>query len=306
MKSSAYGAAQGTSQRTKSGGRTRGGAAFHAASLATLVVCPWVVFVVIASSFAYLYFMAKVLVWVITISCLALSAVFYVVSRGQNTQGPMYMYLAFLCFLATIVGAVVGIYIFATFTGHWWILQTRPIHTNLLPTEPASAHSDAASLSFSLGSRLDSTKVFGYHDRSTYCVAPILDDTQEKDVQYWAAGIGCCKQRTDFFCDDALDVNAHAGVVIYQEEDLFWKGDQLLFTGYDNFVLAAKAAASAYGLNTPDKPIFVLWSKDPRDVEDKMWFTGMLVLLFAVIGGLVLFILLGALLHMMSQRQAAQ
>lgn len=266
-------------------------------SIGTLAFVPSFAFVVLVFSFASLYFMAHILVWAVMAVCFSASILFMLVS-GFNRQGPMYLHLGVLMLFATVAGCVVGECVYSLFFMSYWRAGTLGAHFNVLPTEPAAVNEDAGELSFSMSSRVDITKTVGYKDNSVYCVAPILDDTQAAQVQFWAAGVNCCEPRSNFRCDDVEDASARSGVVIPPGT-----GGMFLTPTHEKFQAAAQEAAAAYGLETPQDPIFVRWLLDPRVYEEKTLKMGLIVLAIACGVHFVVNLLLGLCLGSYSKKK---
>merc|ERR1719379_1338649 len=132
----------------------------------------------------------------------------------NRIKGSWFFFVGLLCGFACMFGCLCGLYNYYTHMMQYWTYDENRAYSNVLPTEPAEAHADAGKIVFAHTSRVDTSRAVGFKSGSTYCVAPILDDTQGDRVEYWAAGVDCCPARGDFACDDAFNPKAKSGVVI--------------------------------------------------------------------------------------------
>lgn len=136
---------------------------------------------------------------------------------------------------------------------HYWCLHERNSYVNVLATEPAAQFADAGKVVFADGTRIDSQRSLGYKDGKTFCVAPVMDEQSGGAVEFWAVGNDCCQVRGSFWCDDAWNYKARAGVV-YQD-----------VTG--QFMAAVRQAEAAFELAASAEPLLVRWVKEPERVE---------------------------------------
>lgn len=283
----------GRTQKAPRGGR------FHFLSMANLICVPWGIFFLVTGAFFLYFYSSPLLVWLIVLACGAVAGVIAVVYVTSSNSAPYYLYLAVLAGVATVVGVFVGIWIFGEWMAAYWQKDVREVHYNVLPTEPAMAHVGAAELGFSTGAKIDFAKVVGYAAGDIYCAAPIMDDTQAVKANFWAVGINCCDQRSNFACDDSLDSHAKAGVVVF-------KGSSLVPSDYKYYLAAVKEAAAAYSLVLPPEPVepmMVHWVKDPLAVSTRLYYKGLGSLGVAWLVYGVISIILGVALHMSNARQ---
>lgn len=276
--------------------QARSGAGFHAKSLALLILMPFAAFSAIVLSVAFTYFSEPLITWGIALLCLTVAGMCFLLS-SFNDKGPIYTVCGWLMLIATAAGLTFGLVDFALFFCNYWWAVNGGDHYNVLPSEPAVAHVDASVITFSPSSKVDLMKTIGYHDRAVYCMAPIMDSAQQDRVEYWAVGLNCCGTRSNFRCDDAADPTASSGVVLHRP------ASRVLPSDYDKFLIAAKEAAAAYDLIAADDPILVRWVKDPTKTIETMWVAGLGLLLTGLLVALVVFILLGSVLHMYSNKK---
>lgn len=183
-----------------------------------------------------------------------------------------------LCLLATAAGVLAGSwnYTRAGGVGDYWALGEHRQYTNVWPDELADAHRDASVMVFSKGAKLEPRMLSAYKasNGETYCVVPItsshLDYSGTFNVQYFAAGKGCCSYDT-FTCGDALDKEAHSGLVIYNKTDLI---HNLLFgrQDLDYYLQAAEMTTGKFGVQHAKQPIFLEWAADVDSAVIHRWF----------------------------------
>merc|ERR1719316_1253555 len=91
-------------------------------------------------------------------------------------------------FFGCVVATIAGFHGYFVFVQPTRMLENKATYNDVVPTEPAAGHLDAAIINFAEGTSVDDTKTVGlkvveggYH---TYCVAPIFDASQDQRVQY--------------------------------------------------------------------------------------------------------------------------
>lgn len=270
-----------------SGGSSGGG-------LMLMIFLPWLLLSCLMLLFTFAYHYYHFLVICCILVCFLIGLLCLVLAPA-NKKGPMYYYLGGLCMLATALGVILGWFNYSHFMYQYFHFNEARTYTDVIPTEKAAAHSDAAVLVFTNGARVDTTKGLGFKAGHVYCVAPILDETQASRAEFWAVGVDCCSERGDFNCDDAWDPQAKSGVVVL--DDAMW-----LPSNFDYFQRAVKAAEADYNIVSSEKSLYIRWVTDPLKVEEEVHLHG-LYFLGAVTGGfLVVSIVLGALLHMAQRK----
>jgi len=265
----------------------------RAASLAYLILFPWLVFSCVMCLLTFPYHKFQILVWVLVGFCAALSIIFFTLKqRGGN----WYLFCGALCALAVALGVVLGLYNYHEYMYAYWTYDENREYTNVIPSEPAAAHSDAGKLYFTTDSHVDTFKAVGFkHEGSTYCVAPIMDDTQTSRVEYWAVGFmdpPCCDRRSTFTCDDAANPKAQAGLVVLDDEGFLSKNFREYYMG------GVKEAEAAFELVSASKPVFVRWVVDPDEVQNDYWKSGVGFLCAVSFVYLLFSVFLGALASM--------
>lgn len=302
------GASANGSQKAK----TKTAAGNQPMGLAVLIGVPWLMFSIVSCLFGMAYHHYAFAVWLVVLAWVLLASIFLVLDARKRMGGAWFRFLGILCLFATVNGVLLGSYNYWTHLFQYWSYDENASYTNVLPTEPARALSDAGKIVFSTTARVDTSRALGFKVSSTYCIAPILDNTQMQNVEFWAAGIDCCPARGDFSCDDTWDPKSRSGVVLLgaMPEDASAaaaKGGslQLWHPVRDYYMQAVRAAEAAYSLTSSKEPLFVRWVRDPQAIQDDYWRSGVGFLVASVCVYLLLSIIVGAILQMWSKRTAA-
>lgn len=280
--------------------------------MALLVGMPWLMFVTLSVLWTFGYHHFYLVVWMIALAWFCFACGFLAMDAQEKMAGSWYLFLAMVCFFAIINASLCGGYNYWTHMFHYWSFDENRGYTNVLPSEPADARQDAGTIVFSNTARVDTTRAVGYKAGTTYCVAPIMDDTQLDRVEYWAAGTNCCTSRGDFVCDATYNPKAKSGVVILDVVP----GDASISTGETSigltlwapilpyFKKAAKQAEAHYALTSAKNAIFVRWVADTQMVQDEFWAGGTSFLLATVFIYLGISLVLGIPLQLQSESLA--
>jgi len=278
----------------------RKGIGFHAASLAVLILMPWLIFTTVSCLLTFAYHHFRVLVWVLIFLGALLSLLFIALS-SRNRRGPFfYLALGVLCVFAIMMSTVLGLYCYYEYAIKFWSCEEGRAYVNVRPEESAAGHLDAGRLTFSEDAHVDTGRSVGYRDKDggVYCVAPILSEEDMITAEYFAAGEDCCGQRGNFNCDGAWDEKAKSGVVIVEGIPGGVLSDAPLLTNArEMYMKAAQEAAGAYELKLGKKPIFVRWVRDAQKIEDEYWGDCLMFLVCICFAHLFFSVLLGLLLH---------
>jgi len=258
----------------------RGGMNFHAQSLGFLATPPFVMFAFMDITFAFLWGSHTPLALVFASACIAFGALFFFIGRN-HVKGPIYMFLSVLSFLATANGIMAGLSVQARFYGPYWNYKDRPVYTDVLATDPAAARADGGIINFADNAIVDTLR--SGHILSSrgkfFCVAPILDESQQTRAEYWAVGMDCCGGRIGFYCDDAQDTSAKTGAVVFNMDS------PLINDPYSKWIEAVKQTGARDTIQIPKDPILVRWVKDSSEVTDGLWREGTL----HILGGMLFY-----------------
>lgn len=201
--------------------------------------------------------------------------------RGRENSVASQSLVGLLCGIACCMGLFVSLHARDSYLSEYWRVDGGASYFNVLPSDTAGGHSDAAAVTFASGTRVDESRTYGYLDGvfgsgDVYCVAPIADRSTATDgstVQFWAVGVNCCYQRSGFNCEDSANADAKGGIVI----------DNNSVDGI-NFQRAIQGAEFAYGIYSAREHVLLKWVLDPTSWHQKLWHhTLQLVLTFSCV-----------------------
>jgi len=215
----------------------------------------WLCFTTTLILFTYYYMNMPFVCWSWTCLVVFLIGMAAALNYLVGTSGQIAMSLAKGCFIAVVLGNVLGLYVYDTASIFPMFYDHARKYTNVVSSEPSAAVADAGKITFNGATRVDLTKSVGYIAESgiMYCVAPVVDDSKQPRIEYWAAGIDCCAVSGDFWCDASGNSEAQGGVVIFDNNGWF---SPSRFPFYQK----ARAKAEArFALQSVGEPIFVRW-----------------------------------------------
>jgi len=216
--------------------------------------------------------------------------------------GKWYMYFGFLCGSATIGATLCGHYCYRSLTYFHYAMGDKRTYTNVLPTEPANSVRDASKIYFAYDAEVDATRSVGFKAQGhVFCVAPILDQKAFGQVNFWAAGLDCCKTRQGFECDGAWDRNTHGGAVVLDE-----LRPRMALAELDMFRHAARQAAAVYKMVSAKNPIFVRWIGDPASMEQAYYDEGKQFCIDVMKWAIPIWLLLGVLFSHLASKLARE
>lgn len=279
---------------------------FHTRSIASLVLVPWVCFVLVLFSTALPPPGASWRIFTINVYLATLAAgLICIATHFAGRIGPIYLFKGVLIFAGSTLALVIGNQIFGIEMANYWTNQRGVTYKNVEPKSAADAYQDANVLYFSRTSLVDLRNILGFRPQgtvTTYCVAPIIDrnplkeNQQRKEVNFWAAGEDCCEPLRSFLCGDVPDSKARTGLVFPPNASDFASARYL------NFREAAIQAADLYGLDVPDRPIFVNWQEDALKLQNGSFTKTISELVMVSFMYLVASMLMAATLHWGSPR----
>jgi len=182
-------------------------------------------------------------------------SLFFVAFRATNAS---FLPLGMTICIAGIVGTVLGLFVYDSYAVFPMFYSNTRLYSNVVPSQPSAAVSDAGTLVFSSESRVDTEHSVSYITEQgyTYCVAPVRDTSGTKHVEFWATGIGCCGDAGDFYCDASADPSAHGGIVVFDNTGIFENARR------DYYEKARKKAEASFGLLSSEEPMYVRWVKE--------------------------------------------
>mmetsp|Transcript_131132 Transcript_131132/g.407862 ORF Transcript_131132/g.407862 Transcript_131132/m.407862 type:complete len:296 (-) Transcript_131132:15-902(-) len=170
-------------------------------------------------------------------------------------RGPLFLPLAACTVASVITGTFFGLYTYDKFAVFPKFYANSRLYTNVVPSQPSAAVSDAGKIVFTSESFVDASRSAGYLTEGgyTYCAAPVRDTSKFVQVEYWAVGLGCCDDTGKFWCDSASDGAAHAGITVFDNNGFFDKSN------YDEYLQAKEKAEASFRLISAREPMFVRW-----------------------------------------------
>lgn len=216
--------------------------------------------------------LSRLVAWSTAVMGMGFSALLIQVYIHSKT--PIYKYLGVLGAAAVFLGGMAGWTIFDRETIQFWMAHNRMAYSDVVPSQPAGGVSDASTLEFVPGTRVDLRRSLGFRDPrqgggTTYCLAPVMDTagTESNEVRFWAVGIDCCEPSWGFRCGASRIPSARSGVVV---RNVAGSAHSTLM--YSMFRKGTKQAAAMYQLGTPEEdPILVQWSEDASgEVSQKL------------------------------------
>ena len=121
----------------------------------------------------------------VTLLCVVCSLLFTLVDQRNKYGGRWYMKLGILSLLGCGTGVVLGLFNYHYHFANYWAYMENSEYTNVLPSEPASAHADAGKIIFAADARIDTTKVIGFKAKRVFCVAPIVQEAKNRPNIDW-------------------------------------------------------------------------------------------------------------------------
>lgn len=226
-------------------------------------------------AFAMAFHINPTMVLLLVVMCITLA--------GVPCLNDRYRCLGTAGIISMLIFTVIGFHGYFAFVQPARALEELRSFNNVLPSQPPASYSDAVSLSFADGTVVDDTKAVGLKmvegGPHTYCVAPILDDTQGERVNYWAIGVDCCEGVNSFYCGDAANPLNFKGLVL---PDLTSSGDVLWssFEKYlappigrrEHFTQAIKQAEATHGVTSASEPVLLEWKAFSNEqLQEERW-----------------------------------
>lgn len=250
------------------------------ANISLFVLLPWALFAIVMSPFALALWQSQILASCVLVAATALSFMLWLVGQ-RATQAGLYLdgyywrYLSSLCFLATLLGTMLGLYDYFRYVTVYRFYESSRTYNNVLPDQAPNQFADAGAFTFSADSFVDPTRSVGMMVRQRYCVAPIFDQamvmkqspTLKPLANFWAVGTDCCHSRGLFQCGPIADETVVSGFRVVDVSPL--KGQERSY-----YMTAVREAASTYGLTAPDNAVLVQWTRSLDDMHKSFWWDG--------------------------------
>jgi len=238
------------------------------------VMVPWFMFIGTLVAFFYLYHMPQgESVGMLAVSCVVGAELFFccflLLSRKQWVRQLGQMALAIV-----LAGVLAGMYNEYTNMVYYHKYKALNEYSNVLPTASIMSILDGAVLYFSSSTVIDTQRASAFKSYTspgtTFCVAPVLDDTfvPTDSVGIWAVGTNCCGNRASFFCDDSDDGSTKSGVVLLPADEVLppWLIDiGFGANSYSDYEAAIKLASAYFGTSVAREVRLVHWVKDTHN-----------------------------------------
>lgn len=234
----------------------------HMQSVVYLALGPWILFFITEIAIALMPW--RFLAWSIAFMCLCVAILCFVIYQRERKK--FYLHFAVLGAYAVVVAGMCGAGIYDRHAMSFWMGRNRASHSNVKPSESALAYTDANTISFTKGARVDTLRSFGLRGLDSggyiFCVAPVMDRTlaEHREVHFWAVGRDCCEPLSGFRCGDALRPDVRAGAVVASGGGV---GSSFAAFKYRQYNRAAQQAAEMFQLTTESQPVFLWWTADP-------------------------------------------
>lgn len=220
-----------------------------------LLVC-WATFMFTFLMFTYSFMERPYVCWSVGLLLFVLAVAYLVYDTMVNPRrGIMSLPICVGCFVAVAFGSFLGLYNYDTYAIFPQFYHNTRKYTNVVSSEPSAAISDAGKILFNFQSYVDVDKSVGFISETgnLYCVAPVMDPSNQPRIEYWAAGIDCCTAVGGFKCDAANNPKAGGGVRIFDNNG--WFADSR-FKWYEK---ARAKAEGEFGMQSVGSPLFVRW-----------------------------------------------
>lgn len=259
-----------------------------------LILVPWTIMAIVLVCFLYA---GKSSPWALVAIPIVLGSAdaVWVSNRYRLNHTPEVM-LGILVFKGILAATTVGGYANGSALLEYYRITKGASYFNVLPEDLAAGKSDATTLVFAPGARIDDAMTYGYVDgysasRDVYCVAPVSlgDSAAGTRVQYWAAGMNCCEPRSHFNCGKASNDTVTGAIVLPES----YRSNPL-------YAAAVQGAQATYGVQAGDDYLLISWTDDPISYTEALFSrTRTLFCVFALVYLLVSCIVGGILAQVM-------
>jgi len=189
--------------------------------------------------------------------------------------------------VALSAGWTVGLFADGAYMDEYWRIEHGASYQDVLASGAGSAaYSDASMLQFRQNTFVDTERTLGYMEKGqVYCAAPVTGQAFSNSPLYYAVGMNCCDQRSNFRCGQADPNTLSAMVVNDPDSDA-------------QYQTAIRVLESVYSLQPSGaKRITVRFLSDVGGHQGDLWHAAFLSLFVASIVGGFLFIVAGVLLR---------
>eukprot|EP00411_Alexandrium_monilatum_P040932 CAMPEP_0175411062 /NCGR_PEP_ID=MMETSP0095-20121207/41930_1 /TAXON_ID=311494 /ORGANISM="Alexandrium monilatum, Strain CCMP3105" /LENGTH=278 /DNA_ID=CAMNT_0016710031 /DNA_START=9 /DNA_END=842 /DNA_ORIENTATION=- len=226
----------------------------HSPSFLVAWLLPYVVFLLLCLLYAYSFISVPSICIILSV-CFAIVGFLFITVR---TKGPLFLPLAVGILVSVFTGTLFGLYTYDKYAVFPKFYANAQLYTNVVPSQPAAAVSDAGKIVFTTESYVSSAQSAGFLTESgyTYCAAPVIDNNPAVMIEFWAVGMGCCDDTGRFWCDSAGDKSAHAGITVFDNNG-FFDG-----SNFDVYQKAKEKAEATFKLISAQEPMFIRFVRE--------------------------------------------
>jgi len=244
-------------------------------AVCTMLVVPWLHFTCLYWAMCFQWhFNYPASTWCLMFLSFAVAAIFAAIGyiRQQREADPSwYLYFAGAILVGTVLAIILGETVFWNLTEPYYNLAALNTYSGVDPAlYKGQMVADAAKISFTTGSHVDTRHAMAFKHVDMYCVAPITNKKKDDSlsgaaVDFWTVGINCCNDRGStgerFNCGDPHNPFARSAIRSLDIEN------------HKYYRLAVQQAEAAYGL-VASSPVFVEWVQDPVNTISVMMVRG--------------------------------
>jgi len=174
--------------------------------------------------------------------------------------------------LAVIMGVLTGCYAAEQHMQSFYAISFSQSYTGVDARSNGAAYRDAGEISFDLSAIADTEQSLGFKDHSVFCVAPVLDASdQVSNVYFWAVGYDCCSSRGGFDCGGVSPgTRGGGGIRLSPDDGPLGRFGLFGHPQTAEFLAAVKQAAAVYELPLPtddDEIVMLEWVRSTSEVQ---------------------------------------
>lgn len=225
------------------------------------IFLPWLLFVSLYSQMIFSWhYLQPLESWILVFLGFCLSAVTWFMAwraKQRDRAAMWYTYSALMFFLATLLAAIFGNYVFWTESKAFYDFGDLNTYASVNPAHyRGEMVMDSGRVYFAEGTHLDVKKSIGFKNKDMYCVVPIGNGPNKlQTYDFWAVGMNCCENPNTFHCgEDYNNFKARSALRLLDSRD-----EQRFYR------LAVQQAEAAYGI-TAQHPVFYQWTQDPLSI----------------------------------------
>lgn len=235
---------------------------FSRGQSALLWLVPWLIFVLTTCVFIFAFEGFPAIALLLVGLCAAMSVAF-LLAGSRGTAGSPLLGIGVWCCASLACAVPFGFTLYQDVAAPYGQLHSGYALSGADPSLPLSdemLNLDVTEFEFVLGTFVDDKRTAGFvADGRIFCAAPVAlaGGPPPERVAFWAVGVGCCEQHSNFDCGAAHSPVATAAVAYFSWE-------------VDNFRHAAELASSLYDLKMQPGARFVHFVANVQH-EESAW-----------------------------------